>query len=153
MTDPSALTRLRRRLHPAAAPLALGVLGLVGAAVVHLVDPNEPGNYPTCPWLLLTGTYCPGCGATRAVYALTHADLAGAAQMNALLVLMVPILVWAYLSWLYRSFRPKRRPAGPVHVFWLWALLLTFLAFWVVRNLPFGAFLAPGGALAPLLSS
>lgn len=152
MTVASVLERLRRRLHPATAPLALGALGAVGAVVVHLVDPNEPGFYPTCPWLALTGTYCPGCGTTRALHALTHLDVLAAAQMNILLLAVLPFLAFAYLRWVYRSFRPSDRPPARLHPFWVWALPGVILVFWLVRNLPFGAFLAPGGIPAPLLA-
>ncbi|TDQ48517.1 DUF2752 domain-containing protein [Actinorugispora endophytica] len=147
MADSSVLARLRRRLHPAAAPLALGALGVAGLVVVHFVDPNEPGHYPTCPWLALTGTYCPGCGSTRAVHALTSLDIVGAAQMNIFLVAALPFLAWAYARWVYGSFRPPARPPRLVHPFWLWSLLAGIVGFWIARNLPFGAFLAPGGAL------
>lgn len=150
MAEPSAPTRLRRRLHPAAAPLALGVLGLVGAAVVHAFDPNEPGYYPTCPWLALTGTYCPGCGSTRTLHALTNLDIVGAAQMNVLLLALVPFLALAYTRWVYRSFRPATAPPRPVHPLWLWTLLAATVGFWIVRNLPVGVFLAPGGVPAPV---
>ena len=110
MVEPSIPER-RRRLHPAAAPLALGVLGLLGAVVVHVVDPNVPGRYPVCPWLTVTGTYCPGCGTTRALHALTYFDIVGAAQMNLLLLAVLPFLAFAYVRWVYRSFR--RRPRLP----------------------------------------
>lgn len=154
MVKPSIPER-RRRLHPAAAPLALGVLGLLGAVVVHVVDPNVPGRYPVCPWLTVTGTYCPGCGTTRALHALTYFDIVGAAQMNLLLLAVLPFLAFAYVRWVYRSFRPPPTtpaPPAPLHPFWTWALPGAILVFWVVRNLPFATFLAPGGVPAPILS-
>lgn len=39
---------------------------------------------PPCPWHLWTGWPCPGCGTTRAVLRLLHADLTGAFAMNPL---------------------------------------------------------------------
>ncbi|GLU45926.1 DUF2752 domain-containing protein [Nocardiopsis ansamitocini] len=144
MTD-YPVSAKRRRLHPAAAPIAVGVVGLAAAVMVHFIDPNEPGNYPTCPWLMLTGTFCPGCGTTRAVAALTHLDVLGAAQMNIFAVAVVPFVAFWYIKWLYQSFRPPKATrttmASPV---WLYLLLAAILLYWLVRNLPFGAFLAPG---------
>ena len=119
--------------------------------MVHFVDPNEEGNYPVCPWLAVTGTYCPGCGTMRAVAALTHADLLGALQMNIMLLAFLPFLVWAWSKWLYRIFRPPEYPPPMPRPVWLWLMLVGILGFWLVRNLPFGAFLAPGGEPAPLL--
>ena len=41
---------------------------------------TSPGHYPTCPFLAITGWYCPGCGSLRAVHDLLHGDLAGAVR-------------------------------------------------------------------------
>jgi hypothetical protein len=49
-----------------AAPAAVAAGALAAAALVHVVDPNDSGNYPTCPFLALTGRFCPGCGSLRA---------------------------------------------------------------------------------------
>ncbi|PSK86553.1 uncharacterized protein DUF2752 [Murinocardiopsis flavida] len=141
--EPSAAAP-RRRLPAVAGPLAVGAIGLAAAALVHVVDPNEAGNYPTCPWLMVTGTYCPGCGTMRAVSALTNGDLAGAFAMNPLTMVLLPILAVGWARWLYASLRPGPDPFDSVRPVWLWLLLGVVLAFWLVRNLPFGAFLAPG---------
>lgn len=154
-TRPSLADRigtLGTRVHPVTWPAALGVLGLVGAVILHTVDPNEPGGpYPSCPWLSLTGTFCPGCGTTRALAALTHMDLVGAASMNLLLVLCLPYLVYAYLSWLTRSMRttPASRRVVVVRPWLAWSILGVFVAFWILRNLPWFSFLAPGTTLLP----
>ena len=41
------------------APLGTAVAALAATAYVGLVDPNEPGHYPTCPFLALTGQVLP----------------------------------------------------------------------------------------------
>ena len=51
------------------------------------------GSWGYCPWLALTGQYCPGCGSLRAVNDLDHGDLLGAASSNLVFVAMVPLLV------------------------------------------------------------
>lgn len=48
-----------------------------------------------CPFRLVTGFDCPGCGGTRAVLCLVHGRLIGALHYNAFLVL-VPL---AYLTY------------------------------------------------------
>lgn len=159
LTEPSRpAARLARRAwrrvrapHPATGPLLTAAGVLAASVMVHLVDPNEPGNYPTCPWLLMTGTYCPGCGTMRAVAALTHGDLAGAWQMNPLLIVLLPPLLGAWVHALYRAWRPPtrlRRMANPV---WLWVMMGGIGVFWVVRNTPALSVLAPGGVPAPAL--
>ncbi|HWJ84074.1 MAG TPA: DUF2752 domain-containing protein [Cellulomonas sp.] len=134
-------------------PTRGGPAALVGPAVVALaaggalvvlakVDPNAPGHYPTCPFLFLTGLYCPGCGSLRALHDLTHLDVAGAWGMNPLLVLVVPVLLAFWVSWSVRSWRgaPRRRV---IPALWINLFLGLVLAFWVARNIP---------ALAPWLA-
>ncbi|MGW5120324.1 DUF2752 domain-containing protein, partial [Streptomyces noursei] len=55
-------SRPARPLRRLAAPV--GTLAAVTAAFawVGAVDPNEPGHYPVCPLLHLTGLLCPACG-------------------------------------------------------------------------------------------
>ena len=60
------------------------------AAAVCLLAPLAPqiaAALPDCLFHAITGLPCPTCGATRAVLALCHLDLAGAAAMNPLAAL------------------------------------------------------------------
>lgn len=121
-----------------------GVAGVAAAMTLHLVDPNQPGHYPTCPTLALTGLFCPGCGALRALHFLTTGDLAAAWAMNPLAVLAVPYLVWSWLMWGYRGATGRpRRWLAPAWV--LWTLLGVVLTWGVLRNVPGLEVLQPGG--------
>ena len=42
------------------------------------------GSMPPCLWRAWAGWPCPGCGTTRAIVRLLHADLAGALAFNPL---------------------------------------------------------------------
>ncbi|NUR84187.1 MAG: DUF2752 domain-containing protein [Nonomuraea sp.] len=123
----------------------LGVAAVTGAVVtvVGTIDPNQPGHYPTCPFLWITGLYCPGCGTLRTIHALAHFDVVGALSMNSLMVACVPFLVFWWARWMVAAIRGKPRSNKLAHPAYLWAFLAIVLAYWVVRNLPFGAFLAP----------
>ncbi|WP_157610497.1 DUF2752 domain-containing protein [Spirillospora albida] len=124
------------------APAAVLVLAASAVAYVAAVDPNDDGHYPTCPFLSLTGYQCPGCGSLRTVHALAHGELRTAAGLNPLAVAMVPVLVFFWLRWTAAraADRPARTRAGDPRL--IWALLAVVLLFWLVRNLPFGTFLA-----------
>ncbi|MFD9006043.1 DUF2752 domain-containing protein [Streptomyces sp. NPDC059582] len=121
-----------------------GVLAaVVGAfAYVGAVDPNEPGHYPVCPLLRLTGVYCPGCGGLRSAHAFVHGDLLAALQDNAAAVLGYLGFAVLWTVWVVRAVRgrPLRIDLGPAQLWTLGALLLVFT---VVRNLPFGDRLHP----------
>ncbi len=130
--------RGRRMLWPAVS--AIG--GLAFAAVVHSVDPNVEGHFPTCPWLALTGTWCIGCGTLRATHALTHGDLAGGLARNPLTVITSAVLMAAWMRWASRQWRGLPRvllaPAWSLYaLFWL------LMAYWVLRNVPGWTWLSP----------
>ena len=102
------------------------------------------GGHLLCPVYELTGLYCPGCGSGRAALALLHGAIARALGFNALFtLLLVPcglLLAREYLRFVFPGLglRPLRLPA------WVFdAALWLILAFWLLRNLPAFAFLAP----------
>jgi len=133
-------TRSRRLQGPTL--LAGGVLG--ASLLLHLRDPHQGGSYAYCPWLLLTGTYCPGCGGLRAVNDLTNGDLAAAASSNLLFVASLPVLVLWWASTVRDRWQGRvRQVAARRHGMLAVAFLVVALVFAVVRNLPFGAWLAP----------
>lgn len=123
--------------------VGVGLAGAAAAATLYAVDPNQPGHYPTCPFLALTGWYCPGCGALRAMHDLLHLDPGAALARNPLTVLAVPYLLVAGGFWVLRlTGRPApRSTALPPWV--LWTLLSVVLAFGVLRNLPGWTWLSP----------
>ncbi|MFI5961733.1 DUF2752 domain-containing protein [Streptomyces asoensis] len=121
-----------------------GILAAVVAAFAYVgsVDPNEPGHYPVCPLLRLTGLYCPGCGGLRSAHAFVHGDLVTALHDNAPAVAAYLGFAVLWTVWVVRAVRgrPVRLEPGAVR---LWALGAFLLVFTVVRNLPFGDRLHP----------
>ncbi|MFF5204508.1 DUF2752 domain-containing protein [Streptosporangium sp. NPDC000396] len=125
------------------APLGAAVAAGAAAAFVGVVDPNEPGHYPVCPFLTLTGFYCPGCGGLRAVHALAHGDLVAALGFNPFVVVMVPVLAFLWGRWALRSWQGRPFNGKAVHPAYVWLFLVLMIVFWIARNTPFGEFLAP----------
>jgi hypothetical protein len=127
---------------------------VVGAAIVlHKIDPNQPGHYPSCPSLWITGFYCPGCGSLRAIHALTEGDLLGAWNMNPALVVALPFLIYAWISWAARIYGWRKTPKRLIPGWAVMGILLTIIAYWFIRNVPaLAPLLAPGGIPAPFFS-
>src|SRR5512139_142206 len=119
------------------APVLVAGAVLGASVVLHLRDPHQSGSYLFCPWLMLTGTYCPGCGGLRAVNDLTNGDLADAASSNLLFVGSVPLLLVLWGRWFTDRWRGVRREIYHHRgVLWASVLGLVALTFWIVRNLP-----------------
>jgi hypothetical protein len=101
--------------------------GVLAAALVLLYtcNPETAKIYPPCLLHALTGLYCPGCGALRAMHHLLHGDIVGALRKNPLLVLSIPAIAFLLLrpSWQYKVWVP-------------WLVLGIFLTYGVLRNIP-----------------
>ena len=120
--------------------LALGLFLLAAATACIVVLRFPPGSpaanrLPKCLFHEWTGLYCPGCGGTRALYALLHGDLKTSLHEN---LLMIP----AGLTAAALIVKPRIALRRPVAV----AIIVTIVAFAVLRNLP----CAPFTALAPV---
>ncbi len=124
----------RRRL--LAAPAALGAAGAVGVLVLRVVDLSAVPIIPPCPFLAVTGLWCPFCGGTRALDALAAGDVGVALGMNVIAVLLVPLLLLEWTRW--TAGRARGRPTSFMNysprVLGLAAGLAVGYA--VLRNLP-----------------
>ena len=122
--------------------LAGGLLAL--SVLLHLRDPHHGGSWGYCPWLMLTGTYCPGCGTLRAVNDLGDGRIGAAASSNLLFVGSLPLVGYLYVRWFVDRWRGVRRYVVPRRLYvYVAVFVVVALAFTVARNLPFGAWLAP----------
>ena len=98
---------------------------------------------PPCPFLAVTGLWCPLCGGTRAMDALVAGDVGAALGLNLLVVVAVPILAAEWLRWTIG--RARGRPTSFMNVSTrvLAAVTVVALAFAVLRNVPGMEMLAP----------
>jgi hypothetical protein len=142
----------RGRLARLRSPLLLAGAAGAAALALHVRDPHSSGSWGVCPWLLLTGTWCPGCGSLRAVHDLTDGDVAAAVSSNLLLVLALPVLVLLWARWTQRAWSgtgstpasPSAVAVSPRRAQVLVALFaVVAVVFGVLRNLPAGSWLAP----------
>ena len=117
------------------AAAVLGATAVSVSAMVYFFNPSTHGFYPVCLFHTLTGLNCPGCGMTRALYALLHGKPRLALKDNALLVLALAALAIGSGRLVARKLR--NRPTEfdlPPKV--LWTLLIVTIGFAVLRNLP-----------------
>ena len=87
-----------------------------------------------CPIKAVTGLYCPGCGSTRAIFALLHGNVPLAAHDNALLLASPVLIVLGLLI--------SRKAKRQYLYLYLGLLLALVVAFVALRNQG-GSFLAP----------
>ena len=138
VAEPTRLDRLR-------GPLLTGALAVGLVLSLHLRDPHSSGSWGFCPWLVLTGHSCPGCGSLRAMNDLTNGDVVGALSSNLLFVVMLPVLAFWWVRWAQRAWSGAPPPdrSGRHHALWIAPAAVVMVAFTVLRNLPAGSWLAP----------
>ena len=139
------LTLSRFLLSPRVGYVALIALGFAGVAILYTFDPRNPGTYPICPFLGLTGYHCPGCGTLRALHQLLHGNIIAALGYNPFTVLSLPFIAYSYANGAMRVFRLATPPRVFVPPQYIWALFVGIVAFWLLRNVP----IEPLTVLAP----
>lgn len=124
-------------------PAAVATAGAVLLALLHVADPRD-GEFPSlCPFLAVTGRWCPGCGGLRAARALAAGDLAGAVGYNAVAVVVIPVLAYAWSAWMLEAAGLRGPPPLRITPRTGWWLVAAGAAFWLLRNLPGLEALAP----------
>lgn len=91
------------------------------------------GGPTVCPFALLTGMACPGCGLTRAAAALVRGDVGAAWEFHPLVLLAV---AWAIGTWTVGLLRRRGHPvpiAGRLVNRLLSLTGFTFVATWLIR--------------------
>ena len=107
---------------PRAMILIIGALGLI---FLYLYNPQDISYFPRCPFLVLTGYKCPGCGTLRAIHALLHFDFVYALQLNPFLIISIPLLAAMLIS---------RKVAYNVTLGVV--IVVVTIVYWILRNIP-----------------
>lgn len=75
------------------------VVGTIGAGLAVALQPTDEG-ITICPFAILTGRACPGCGLTRGIASLANGDLVTAWRYHPLAWLVATEIVVVYLWWI-----------------------------------------------------
>ena len=108
-------------------------------------DPTKSGLFPPCPFNLVTGMHCPGCGTLRALHQLLHGSLLEALSLNPLIVVFIPILGYVLLSRGVKAGTGHQLPVIDIPAWGVWTLFGVIVLYWILRNVP----LYPLSMLAP----
>lgn len=126
--------------------LCAGAVCTLGAFYLYH---HNPHSYPLpCIFYMMTGLYCPGCGAGRACYSILHLQFKDAFCYNPLMTILLP-LIGLYITaravdWMFTGGNHVDRRISVKLLGWILAIVFVY---GVLRNIPVFPFtlLAPGG--------
>lgn len=131
--NPSTANESSSKVMPWLFPLLV-----VGAAAVYFIfDPTIPTQwFPKCPFHLLTGLQCPGCGVQRAFHCFLHGNIMDGLAYNYFLIVLIPILLLVVLSEWYNQKHWFDWAYKFTHNNWtVISLVILCLLWWIVRNI------------------
>jgi len=108
----------------------------VGSTYLFLFEPGKTGIFLVCPFYALTGYACPGCGTTRGLHHLLHGNFVTAFKFNPLMMVMLPILLFALVRHTNAVMRDLPIRGNQLNAKYIWLLFFVVLSFWIFRNTP-----------------
>jgi uncharacterized protein DUF2752 len=121
---------------------AIWGLLVAGSIYVFSFEPGKTGFFPPCPFRVITGLTCPGCGSTRALHQLLHGHLTAAFALNPLFVIAIPFLFYALFRHTAFAFQGKIPQPNALPAAYIYLIFVVILSFWIFRNTPFYPFVS-----------
>lgn len=116
--------------------LIIAAAVIVLSLVYFVIDARHSGFFPRCPFFVVTGFLCPGCGSQRAVSSLLHADIIQAMHYNILLVASLPVLLYSSVVSVSNVFRVKPLIQTIFYsTVFVKIVFVIIVLFWIVRNI------------------
>jgi len=113
---------------------------VTGATYLFIFEPGKTGFFPNCPFRMLTGFTCPGCGSTRGLHRLLHGDIVSALEFNPLMVLSLPFLLYALVRYTVAAVSGRPLQRHNLDAKYIWMLFGVIMSFWIFRNTRFYPF-------------
>jgi hypothetical protein len=114
-------------------------------AIIFFSDPESCKLIPKCPFFIITGYYCPGCGTFRSFYCpgcgtfrslhnILHGNFSGAIRANILTVILLPFITYSLINRFIIAIKKQPLPEFHIPAILIWILFGIVIAYWVLRN-------------------
>lgn len=116
----------------------LGILLLlfIGLIILYVLDPAKYNFMPKCPFRLLTGLSCPGCGFQRSLHALLHGQIQSAISYNYWFVYAMPYaLLFIIQRWFLIGKWKERLGQMIENRYVVYFYIVSFFAWFIIRNI------------------
>lgn len=104
--------------------------------VFYMLDPARNYLVPKCPFKLLTGLSCPGCGFQRALHAFLHGNLKEAFSYNWFLIASLPYALALVVTNYFLPTSLKNTCHKILeNRYVIYSYIIMFFIWWIIRNL------------------
>lgn len=111
------------------------MLLVVAAYVYTYSSPTDSKLFPQCPFKLITGWSCPGCGIQRAIHSLLNGRLSEALSYNYFFIISIPYAFLMFIAYCMRKYIHNERIAELLENRKLAMLYVCFFFAWfLIRN-------------------
>ena len=107
----------------------------LAGGISYLIFTLATGFSIPCPFHLITGLLCPGCGATRMFISIAKFDFPSAYQYNKVLFVTFPFLLFV---WLFEKIAYIKTGKNQLHLIskiTLWTESILLIIYGVIRNI------------------
>ena len=105
--------------------------------IYYFAFPAYSVLFPKCPFNLITGLLCPGCGSQRALFNVLHGNIVAAAKCNSLLVIgIAATLSYAAYCGVKLIFNLENSNYTLSSGLLLKVAVVIVVLFWTLRNIP-----------------
>lgn len=123
----------QKRLYANLFILSVTTIALI---VLYYLNPMDYLLMPKCPFKLITGLSCGGCGGQRAVYAFIHGQFNEAIGYNYYLIFAVPYLIMLYVAhWIIPLNMKEKTLAILEHRYVIYCYIITYFIWMIIRNI------------------
>lgn len=116
--------------------IILGVLVFLGMlALYSFLNPIETNLFPSCPFYVTTGIYCPGCGSQRAVHQILNGHIFEGIRHNYLIGLLALVFTYQIFIFTMNNVLDKGFTNLLHKSKVTFSILIIVILFWVLRNI------------------
>ncbi|MBQ3561577.1 MAG: DUF2752 domain-containing protein [Oscillospiraceae bacterium] len=123
--------------------MAAALFAAAALLYLYFTAEGEGAGIP-CPVYQMTGLYCSGCGASRALRSVLHFDFYQALRYNAVFTLALPFIAVYFCALAISYIRSGKDSVSQKIPMWpVWVFIAAAVIYGILRNIPPFAFLAP----------
>lgn len=110
-------------------------------SLYFFIDPSTTAFFPKCPFLSLTGIYCPGCGSQRAIHHILQGHILTGIRHNYMFLLVIVVLSYQAIIFIINKLGKKTYNNLLHKSKTTYTILVLVILFWIMRNIPYFPFM------------